>query len=191
MFKAFSLAALLLAGCAVQASAASDVGTVIASPAYKKAVSVLDSQHDRIVQDIVTLTEIPAPPFKEKARAEAYLEMLRAAGLTDVEMDAEGNVMGLRRGTGVRIRGGTARSYYVAVESSMPAIPGMEPPIQALCVAPFGMEEGSRRALRSHCKRRQSGGGDGLPAELPEPRSDLHRHLRAASDADDLRFPGQ
>ncbi|WP_145649287.1 Hsp70 family protein [Pseudoduganella lurida] len=52
-----------------------------------------------------------------------------------------------RRGTGVRIRGGTARSYYVAIESSMPAIPGMEPPIQALCVAPFGMEEGSELEL--------------------------------------------
>jgi acetylornithine deacetylase/succinyl-diaminopimelate desuccinylase-like protein len=100
MIKAFTLAALLLAGCAAQASAATDVAKVIASPAYKKAVSVLDSQHDRIVNDIVTLTEIPAPPFKEKARGQAYLEMLRAAGLTDVEMDPEGNVMGLRRGTG-------------------------------------------------------------------------------------------
>ncbi|HEX8406848.1 MAG TPA: Hsp70 family protein [Duganella sp.] len=53
----------------------------------------------------------------------------------------------VRRGTGVRIRGGTARAYYVAIESSMPAIPGMEPPIQALCVAPFGMEEGSEIEL--------------------------------------------
>ncbi len=53
----------------------------------------------------------------------------------------------VRRGAGVRIRGGTARSYYVAIESSMPAIPGMEPPIQALCVAPFGMEEGSEVEL--------------------------------------------
>ncbi|MDB5793316.1 MAG: nucleotide-binding protein [Massilia sp.] len=52
-----------------------------------------------------------------------------------------------RRGGGVRIRGGTARSYYVGVESSMPAIPGMEPPIQALCVAPFGMEEGGELEL--------------------------------------------
>jgi molecular chaperone DnaK (HSP70) len=52
-----------------------------------------------------------------------------------------------RRGGGVRIRGGTARSYYVGVESSMPAIPGMEPPITALCVAPFGMEEGSELEL--------------------------------------------
>ncbi|WP_434032873.1 Hsp70 family protein [Cupriavidus sp. a3] len=53
----------------------------------------------------------------------------------------------VRRGKGVRIRGGTARSYYVAVESSMPAVPGFEPPIQALCVAPFGMEEGTDAAL--------------------------------------------
>ncbi|MEY5098489.1 MAG: hypothetical protein RJA36_1208 [Pseudomonadota bacterium] len=53
----------------------------------------------------------------------------------------------VRRGRGVRIRGGTAQSYYVAVESSMPAIPGFEPPIQALCLAPFGMEEGSEAPL--------------------------------------------
>ncbi|MBY0454618.1 MAG: Hsp70 family protein [Burkholderiaceae bacterium] len=53
----------------------------------------------------------------------------------------------VRRGRGVRIRGGTAQAYYIAVESSMPAIPGMEPPIQALCLAPFGMEEGTDAAL--------------------------------------------
>ena len=52
-----------------------------------------------------------------------------------------------RQGRGVRIRGGTAQSYYVGVESNMPAIPGMEPPISALCLAPFGMEEGSEVAL--------------------------------------------
>lgn len=49
----------------------------------------------------------------------------------------------VRRGQGVRIRGGTARAYYVAIESAMPAIPGFEPPVQALCIAPFGMEEGT------------------------------------------------
>ena len=53
----------------------------------------------------------------------------------------------VKRGKGVRIRGGTARAYYVAVESAMPAVPGMEPPVQALCVAPFGMEEGTDAAL--------------------------------------------
>jgi acetylornithine deacetylase/succinyl-diaminopimelate desuccinylase-like protein len=100
MFKARTLAALLLAGCAAQASATTDVAKVIASPKYKAAVAVLDKEHDRVVGDIVKLTEIPSPPFGEKARGAAYLEMLRTAGLTDVEMDAEGNVMGLRRGTG-------------------------------------------------------------------------------------------
>jgi hypothetical protein len=43
----------------------------------------------------------------------------------------------------VRIRGGTAQAYYVAIESAMPAVPGMEPPISLLCLAPFGMEEGT------------------------------------------------
>jgi hypothetical protein len=49
----------------------------------------------------------------------------------------------VRRGRGIRIRGGTARAYYVGVESPMPAVPGLEPPITAVCVAPFGMDEGS------------------------------------------------
>ncbi|MBK8508826.1 MAG: Hsp70 family protein [Candidatus Competibacteraceae bacterium] len=53
----------------------------------------------------------------------------------------------VRRGRGVRIRGGTAKSYYVGVESAMPAVPGMEPPIEALCIAPFGMEEGTHAEL--------------------------------------------
>ena len=53
----------------------------------------------------------------------------------------------VRRGRGVRIRGGTAFAYYVGVESSMPAVPGIEPPLQALCIAPFGMEEGTEAAL--------------------------------------------
>ncbi len=57
-----------------------------------------------------------------------------------------GNV---RRGEGVRIRGGIASAYYVGIESAMPAIPGMAPPMEALCVAPFGMEEGSHAEVPS------------------------------------------
>ena len=49
----------------------------------------------------------------------------------------------VKQGQGVRIRGGLASTYYVGIESAMPAIPGMEVPIEALCIAPFGMEEGS------------------------------------------------
>jgi molecular chaperone DnaK (HSP70) len=49
----------------------------------------------------------------------------------------------VRGGKGVRIRGGTARAYYIGIESAMPAIPGFAPPVKALCVAPQGLEEGS------------------------------------------------
>jgi hypothetical protein len=49
----------------------------------------------------------------------------------------------VRRGKGVRIRGGVARSYYVGLETSAPAVPGVAPPIKALCVVPMGMEEGA------------------------------------------------
>lgn len=48
-----------------------------------------------------------------------------------------------RQGRGVRIRGGSARSYYVGFEAPMPAVPGMEPPVKLFCVVPYGMEEGT------------------------------------------------
>jgi hypothetical protein len=53
----------------------------------------------------------------------------------------------VRRGRGIRIRGGTARAYYVGIESPMPAVPGFEPPMVALCVAPFGIDEGTTSDL--------------------------------------------
>ncbi|MFO0579655.1 MAG: Hsp70 family protein [Polyangia bacterium] len=49
----------------------------------------------------------------------------------------------VRRGRGLRIRGGTARAYYIGIEASLPAVPGMDPVLHALCVAPRGMEEGT------------------------------------------------
>jgi len=76
------------------------VKAVIDSPKFKTAMAALDKDHDRLVSEIIHLTEIPAPPFKETARAKAYMAMLKAHGLTSVEQDAEGNVMGVRRGVG-------------------------------------------------------------------------------------------
>lgn len=52
-----------------------------------------------------------------------------------------------RQGLGIRIKGGTNRSYYIGIESSMPAIPGLAAPLKALCTAPFGMEEDSREPI--------------------------------------------
>jgi len=52
-----------------------------------------------------------------------------------------------RRGRGVRIRSGASRTYYIGIESALPAVPGMEAPLKALCVVPFGMEEGTEAQI--------------------------------------------
>jgi len=67
---------------------------------FQAANAKLDADWDRLINDVITLTEIPAPPFGEQNRARAFADMLREHGLADVEIDAEGNVMGLRRGMG-------------------------------------------------------------------------------------------
>jgi hypothetical protein len=50
-------------------------------------------------------------------------------------------------GKGVRIKAGAARSYYIGLETSMPAIPGYKPPLKALCVVPQGMQEGTEMLI--------------------------------------------
>ena len=73
----------------------------------------------------------------------AQLKLLRSASL-DLAVALGASYSGLaRRGRGIRIRGGTARAYYVGVEAATPAVPGFAPPVRAVCLAPFGMEEGS------------------------------------------------
>jgi len=80
--------------------AADIIARIMADPRFRTACEVLAHEHDRTVEDIVRLTEIPAPPFGEGPRAAAYLTMLQAHGLSDCEQDAVGNVMGRRPGTG-------------------------------------------------------------------------------------------
>lgn len=77
-----------------------DTATIRASAQFKKATDDLRAGHDKFVGEIITLTEIPSPPFKEEKRAAAYEEMFRALGLEDVQRDGIGNVTGLRRGRG-------------------------------------------------------------------------------------------
>jgi molecular chaperone DnaK (HSP70) len=73
-------------------------------------------------------------PVKELEGAELDLAVARGAAYYGW----------VRQGHGLRIRGGTARAYYVGVETAMPAVPGLQPPVKALCLAPFGMEEGTQ-----------------------------------------------
>lgn len=67
-----------------------------------------------------------------------------------------------RRGRGVRIRSGAPRTYYIGIESAMPAVPGMEAPLKGLCVVPFGMEEGTEAKIAD----REFGLVVGEPAEF-------------------------
>lgn len=60
--------------------------------------SQLDAQYEQVIADLIRITETPAPPFKEAARAALFAQMLRDAGLKDVTIDAEGNVLALRPG---------------------------------------------------------------------------------------------
>jgi len=73
---------------------------LMASPAIQKLLEAVKADHDRSVEDLKMLTEIEAPPFKEQKRAEAFLARMKALGLADAKIDAEGNVVGLRKGTG-------------------------------------------------------------------------------------------
>ncbi len=76
------------------------VRRVMADEKFKQAVARLDADHDRIVADIIRFTETEAPSFNEDTRAKAWAEEARAHGLRDLEIDAEGNVTGIRRGIG-------------------------------------------------------------------------------------------
>lgn len=81
------------------AAADAAIQATVGSAGFKAAAAALDRDFDRHVAETIRLTEIPSPPFKEAERAKVYLELLKQHGLTDVEMDAEGSVMGIRRGS--------------------------------------------------------------------------------------------
>ncbi len=53
-----------------------------------------------------------------------------------------------RAGEALRIRGGISRSYFIGVEEAIPAVPGFALPLSAVCIAPFGMEEGTEQTLQ-------------------------------------------
>ncbi|SDD62083.1 Acetylornithine deacetylase/Succinyl-diaminopimelate desuccinylase [Cupriavidus sp. YR651] len=71
-----------------------------ASPLLKKVLADVQADDARALTELKTMTEIPAPPFKERARAEYFVSRLKALGLTDAHIDAEGNAIGIRKGVG-------------------------------------------------------------------------------------------
>jgi hypothetical protein len=100
-----------------------------------------DPLRDRVISTLnAWLAEDGAPPARVLSGADLDLAVARGAASYGLA----------RHGRGLRIRGGTARAYYVGIESAVPAVPGLEPPITALCLAPFGMEEGTEAKLPAH-----------------------------------------
>jgi len=70
------------------------------NPTFQAAQDFVTKDHDRFVRETIQITEIEAPPFKEEKRARAFAELLRQSGLSDVDIDPEGNVVGVRKGVG-------------------------------------------------------------------------------------------
>lgn len=137
-----------------------------ADPAVTKHLAQFLTRHDEVLaQKLSKRRKKSAQPaavlfnggvFKAPALRQRMLEVLgewinpksgvRELAGTDLDRAVAGGAAyyGLvRRGHGIRIRGGAARSYYIGIETALPAVPGAAPPLKALCVVPFGMEEGT------------------------------------------------
>ena len=103
-------ALLLMAGplakpaCAQGASAGSAVetayGAILANPKVIKTLEDIKADDENSFAEQKRITEIPAPPYKEKVRAEYYLKRFQELGFKDAAIDGEGNVIGLRKGSG-------------------------------------------------------------------------------------------
>ena len=90
---------LLLLLCAPLAAGPDEVvRALIADPAVRKALDFIEANEPAVIEQQIALTEIPAPPFAEGARAEAYRKLFEERGLRNVRIDAAGNVLGERPG---------------------------------------------------------------------------------------------
>ena len=97
------IATLALLSTMVAATAltqTANVQRVLMDAKVQAAQEFVAKDHDRFVREIIQITEVEAPPFKEAKRAKLFAEMLRQSGVSNVEIDAEGNVIGFRRGIG-------------------------------------------------------------------------------------------
>ena len=139
---------------------------------FNGGVMKADALRGRLVETLDTwLAEDGADPVRVLEGADLDLAVARGACAYAL----------VRRGRGLRIRGGTARAYYVGIESAVPAVPGVEPPVTALCVAPFGMEEGTEAEL----PRQELGVIVGEPVRFRFFGSSVRRDDHAGDSIDD------
>jgi acetylornithine deacetylase/succinyl-diaminopimelate desuccinylase-like protein len=84
------------AGSAVEAA----FGSILAHPRVIKTLEDIKADDENSFAEQKRITEIPAPPYKEKIRAEYYLKRFQELGFKDASIDAEGNVIAVRKGSG-------------------------------------------------------------------------------------------
>jgi tripeptide aminopeptidase len=91
-------------GSAQTSSAATPIDTasqlMLANPKVIKTLEDIKADDDTALAEQKRITEIPAPPFKEKVRAEYFLKRMQELGFKDASIDSEGNVIALRKGSG-------------------------------------------------------------------------------------------
>lgn len=83
------------------AHASSDISNRLLRDArVKQALERIKADDELTLREQIEISETPAPPFKEAVRAKLFLERMQSLGLKDAYIDEEGNVIGLRKGTG-------------------------------------------------------------------------------------------
>ncbi len=84
----------------VTAEVSAGIAKLLAAPSVKKVLDDVRADDERAREDLRVMTEIEAPSFKESVRATHFLKRMKELGLSDAQIDKEGNVIGLRKGTG-------------------------------------------------------------------------------------------
>ena len=96
-----ALVAVLLASAPIGAQSSNRFQlSLLERPDVKLAMQSIDDRASAIVDEWISLVEIPAPSTKEQRRAEYMRAEMRKAGMTDVKVDDMSNVSGVRKGTG-------------------------------------------------------------------------------------------
>src|SRR5687768_4787809 len=85
--------------CAARDAYCADLTRIVSNPRVQRAFTYFEQTDAAALRELIALTQIPAPPFKEAERGKRYAEMLRAAGADSVYIDDVGNVIAIRRGS--------------------------------------------------------------------------------------------
>ena len=76
-----------------------EINKLVKKKSVQLALKTIDDIDNETITNMIVLTEIPAPPFKETVRAKKFVEMLTEVGVDSIWIDKEGNVLALRKGT--------------------------------------------------------------------------------------------